>query len=93
MAGHQRRRRKFAPLPRLPFKIEATRRPAPCLPGQPISALAMAQAPGTEPIHYYAFEFYALDTKLDLPASATREDLLRAMDGYVIRLSTIFMAY
>jgi hypothetical protein len=30
------------------------------------------------------FEFYALDTKLDLPANTTREDLLKAMDGHVI---------
>ena len=36
------------------------------------------------PIHHYVFEFYALDTKLDLPASTTREDLLKAMDGHVI---------
>ena len=34
--------------------------------------------------HHYVFEFYALDTKLDLPASATREDLLKALDGHVI---------
>jgi hypothetical protein len=30
------------------------------------------------------FEFYALDTKLDLPATPTREDLLKAMEGHVI---------
>jgi phosphatidylethanolamine-binding protein (PEBP) family uncharacterized protein len=30
------------------------------------------------------FEFYALDTKLDLPANTTRDDLLKAMEGHVI---------
>lgn len=39
---------------------------------------------GPGPIHHYLFEFYALDTKLDLPAKTTREDLLKAMDGHVI---------
>ena len=39
---------------------------------------------GPGPLHHYVFEFYALDTKLDLPAKATRDDLLKAMDGHVI---------
>ena len=39
---------------------------------------------GPGPIHHYVFEFYALDTKLDLPANTTREDLLKAMDGHVV---------
>src|SRR5579863_3010205 len=39
---------------------------------------------GAGPIHHYVFEFYALDTKLDLPADTKREDLLKAMDGHVI---------
>jgi hypothetical protein len=39
---------------------------------------------GPGPFHHYVFEFYALDTKLDLPASTTREDLLKAMEGHVI---------
>ena len=30
------------------------------------------------------FEFYALDAKLDLPATATRDDLLKALEGHVI---------
>jgi Raf kinase inhibitor-like YbhB/YbcL family protein len=36
------------------------------------------------PHHHYVFEFYALDTKLDLPATATREQLMAAMEGHVI---------
>jgi hypothetical protein len=39
---------------------------------------------GPGPFHHYVFEFYALDTKLDLPATATRDDLLKAMEGHVI---------
>jgi phosphatidylethanolamine-binding protein (PEBP) family uncharacterized protein len=35
-------------------------------------------------LHHYVFEFYALDTKLDLPANTTRDDLLKAMDGHII---------
>jgi Raf kinase inhibitor-like YbhB/YbcL family protein len=36
------------------------------------------------PYHHYVFELYALDTKLDLPESASREDLLKAIDGHII---------
>jgi len=39
---------------------------------------------GPGPFHHYVFEFYALDTKLDLPVNTTRDELLKAMDGHVI---------
>lgn len=39
---------------------------------------------GPGPFHHYVFEFYALDTKLELPATATRDELLKAMEGHVI---------
>ena len=39
---------------------------------------------GPGPFHHYVFEFYALDTKLDLPATTTRDELLKAMEGHVI---------
>jgi Raf kinase inhibitor-like YbhB/YbcL family protein len=39
---------------------------------------------GPGPFHHYIFEFYALDAKLDLPATATRDDLLKAMEGHII---------
>jgi Raf kinase inhibitor-like YbhB/YbcL family protein len=45
---------------------------------------------GPGPIHHYVFEFYALDTKLDLPASTTREDLIKAMDSHVIGKAAYF---
>ena len=39
--------------------------------------------------HHYAFELFALDEKLDLPATATRADVLRAMDGHIAGHATI----
>jgi Raf kinase inhibitor-like YbhB/YbcL family protein len=39
--------------------------------------------------HHYVFELYALDTKLSLPAGASRADLQKAMDGHVIGKATI----
>jgi hypothetical protein len=39
---------------------------------------------GPGPVHHYIFEFYALDTKLDLPANTTRDELLKAMEGHVV---------
>ena len=39
---------------------------------------------GAGPFHHYVFEFYALDAKLDLPATATRDELMKALDGHVI---------
>jgi Raf kinase inhibitor-like YbhB/YbcL family protein len=33
--------------------------------------------------HHYAFELFALDEKLDLPATATRADVMKAMDGHI----------
>jgi Phosphatidylethanolamine-binding protein len=49
--------------------------------------------PGPGPFHHYIFEFYALDTKLDLPANTTREELLKAMDGHVIGKAGWFGRY
>jgi Raf kinase inhibitor-like YbhB/YbcL family protein len=43
--------------------------------------------PGAPPgprYHHYVFELYALNTKLDLPASATRDQLLAAMQGKIV---------
>ena len=39
---------------------------------------------GQGPFHHYVFEFYALDTKLDLQGTATREQLMAAMEGHVV---------
>jgi phosphatidylethanolamine-binding protein (PEBP) family uncharacterized protein len=42
---------------------------------------------GNPPVY---FEFYALDTTLELPANTTREELLKAMDGHVVGKSAWF---
>jgi hypothetical protein len=34
--------------------------------------------------HHYTFELYALDTKLALTPDASREDVLKAMDGHIV---------
>ena len=39
---------------------------------------------GIGPFHHYVFEFYALDTKLDLAADATRQQIMAAMEGHVV---------
>jgi Raf kinase inhibitor-like YbhB/YbcL family protein len=36
------------------------------------------------PYHHYLFELFALDTKLDVPADATRADVLKAMEGHIV---------
>jgi Raf kinase inhibitor-like YbhB/YbcL family protein len=34
--------------------------------------------------HHYTFELYALDSKLDLGADATRADAMKAIDGHIL---------
>ena len=41
-------------------------------------------APAGVRYHHYVFELYALNTKLDLPATATRDQLLAAMQGKIV---------
>jgi Raf kinase inhibitor-like YbhB/YbcL family protein len=41
-------------------------------------------APAGPRYHHYVFELYALSSNLDLPATATRADLLKAMDGKTV---------
>jgi Raf kinase inhibitor-like YbhB/YbcL family protein len=50
--------------------------------GNPGAYFGPGAGPG--PFHHYVFEFFALDTKLDVPATATRDELLKAMEGHVI---------
>jgi len=50
--------------------------------GNPGAYFGPGAGPG--PFHHYVFEFYALDTKLDLPANTTRDEILKAMEGHVI---------
>ena len=41
-------------------------------------------APATGPAHHYVFELYALDTTLNLPVSATKQDLEQAMQNRIL---------
>jgi len=41
-------------------------------------------APAPGPYHHYTFELFALDTKLDLTDTATRADVVKAMDGHIL---------
>jgi len=43
--------------------------------------------------HHYSFELFALDTRLDLPATATRADVMKAMDGHVSGHASIVVPY
>ncbi len=42
------------------------------------------QGANVEGIEKYFFKLYALDTKLELPPSTTKADLLKAMDGHIL---------
>jgi Raf kinase inhibitor-like YbhB/YbcL family protein len=39
---------------------------------------------GPGPFHHYVFEFYALDTKLNLPNTSTRAQVFAAMEGHIV---------
>jgi hypothetical protein len=41
-------------------------------------------APAGPRYHHYVFELYALNANLDLPATASRDELLAAMAGKVV---------
>ena len=60
--------------------------------GQQISATGNVYrgpgAPATGNLHHYMFELYALDTKIEVPASTdafvTREAVMKAMQGHIL---------
>lgn len=41
-------------------------------------------APAAGPYHHYTLELFALDTKLDLGADATRDQVMSAMEGHIL---------
>ncbi len=43
--------------------------------------------------HRYFFKLYALETKLDLPASSTKRDVEKAMKGHVLAEATLIGTY
>jgi Raf kinase inhibitor-like YbhB/YbcL family protein len=44
---------------------------------------------GAGPLHYQ-FKIYALDQMLTLPSTATRADVMKAMDGHIVGTSTYY---
>ena len=55
--------------------------------GNNISGQPNYMGPGAPPgprYHHYVFELYALSSTLDLPATASRDDLLKAMSGKIV---------
>jgi Raf kinase inhibitor-like YbhB/YbcL family protein len=71
----------------LPASVQADASPEGIQQGKNIRGVNGYQPPcppaGARP-HHYIFELYALDSKLDLAAGASRADLLKAMDGHVM---------
>ena len=49
--------------------------------------------PPAGPSHHYAFEVFAVDQKLALPATATRADVLKAMDGHIVAHAALVVPY
>jgi len=49
--------------------------------------------PPTGPFHRYYFTLYALDRKLNLPAGAAKQDVLKAMEGRVLAKSSLMGRY
>ncbi|HKH36071.1 MAG TPA: YbhB/YbcL family Raf kinase inhibitor-like protein, partial [Rubrobacter sp.] len=43
--------------------------------------------------HRYFFKVYALDTELDLGAGATKEEVVSAMEGYVLARGRLLGTY
>jgi hypothetical protein len=53
-------------------------------------APAFGPGVGTGPIDHYEFEFYALDTKLELPVDTPYLDLVKAIYGHIVGKTTWF---
>ena len=43
--------------------------------------------------HRYVFDLYALDTRLNLPAGATKKDVVKAMEGHVLASGELIGRY
>ncbi len=43
--------------------------------------------------HRYVFKLYALDTRLNLKAGASKQDVLRAMEGHVLDQGALLGRY
>ena len=56
-------------------------------------AIYRGPAPPAGKPHHYHFAVYALDTALDLPAGATKQQLLDAMKGHIIGQGELVAVY
>jgi len=65
-------------------QIEENKLPEGSINGRNGRAYMGMGAPNGPRYHHYVFEFYALSAKLDLPAAASRPELLEAMKGKVV---------
>jgi len=65
-------------------QIEENKLPEGSINGRNERAYMGMGAPNGPRYHHYVFEFYALSAKLDLPAAASRPELLEAMKGKVV---------
>jgi len=71
----------------LPEGASGSKMPAGAIEGKNIAGIVGFRGPGAGaagPYHHYTFELYALDTTLSLGADATRDDVLKAMNGHVL---------
>jgi Raf kinase inhibitor-like YbhB/YbcL family protein len=50
-------------------------------------------APPKGKLHRYLFKLFALDTMLDLPASATKDNVLTAMKGHILAEGRLMGVY
>ena len=62
-------------------------------PGQGGIAGYRPPCPPAGPSHHYAFELYAVDQKLDLPPTATRGDVMKALDGHISAHAALIVPY
>jgi Raf kinase inhibitor-like YbhB/YbcL family protein len=62
-------------------------------PGQGGNTGYRPPCPPAGPSHHYAFELFALDQKVDVPGTATRADVLKAMDGHILAHAALVVPY
>ena len=62
-------------------------------PGQGGNVGYRPPCPPAGPSHHYAFEVFAVDQKLEVPATATRADVLKAMDGHILAHAVLIAPY
>src|SRR5690349_11147759 len=62
-------------------------------PGQGGSLGYRPPCPPAGPSHHYAFEVFAVDQRLEVPATATRADVLKAMDGHILAHAALIVPY